>query len=263
MLRRVVEIIAGLFMLGAIAGGVLHQFDTEWGAAILALSFSLCLLLMPFLTGAMSTAEEWGWGLAEWHLTLPPSAQRQWGVKSLVTLGLSLALGLVLPGLVWLVMALFAGGVKAEDLRALLVALPEIVLFQLLLTSLASYAGSFSRNTLRAILMAFGLLLVICCGLWLLIRFGHWIDGIDSGTWDLLCAGLFLLLVLLQRFAFVNFKRGRLSIPRFLLQFAAVFTLAAVVLFAIEFRLMIVHPVFGSFGTTANVARPALMIAGS
>ena len=115
-------------------------------------------LILPLIAGAISVAEERGWGMAEWHLTLPPSALTQWSAKMLATLSTSLVLGLLLPAALFLAAdPLFSQPGQGPPCRLL----PGSgwVLAHLLVTSVAVYAASFTKATLRAILAAFVILI--------------------------------------------------------------------------------------------------------
>ena len=150
--------LAGLFVLIAVTGACLFPFHSELGVNIWAGDFIIYVFVLPLIAGAVSVAEEKGWDLAEWHLTLPPSALMQWSAKMMAALSTSLALGLVLPALLFVAGdALFA---KGDALNSLPPA-SQIwcwVVGQLLLTSVAVYAASISSTTLKAILAAFAII---------------------------------------------------------------------------------------------------------
>ena len=119
--------------------------------------YGVFVVILPLVAGAIAVAEEKGWDLAEWHRTLPPSARQQWLAKMLATHTTSLTLGLLLPA------AMFLAGNALVFPRAR-VAIPTgyglavCVLGQLLVTSVAVYAASFCKSTMRAILVAVGIL---------------------------------------------------------------------------------------------------------
>src|SRR5258708_38074005 len=96
-------------------------------------------------------------------MTLPSSVLKQWSTKMLVTFSTSLILGLVLP--VALLRAASALGLLDHP-ESLIPGVPislGYVIGQLLLTSLVVYAATLSSNTLRAIMLAFGLLFFAGC----------------------------------------------------------------------------------------------------
>ena len=159
-LQQISFLLAGLFFLIALAGSCLLNHHQDPGSLIVGCDFVIYVLVLPLVAGAVSVAEEKGWDLAEWHLTLPPSALKQWSAKILAAISTSLVLGLALPAILLLVGdALFA---KGDALSSLPPASQILcwVLGQLLLTSVAIYAASFCNSTLRAILAAFAIIAV-------------------------------------------------------------------------------------------------------
>ena len=170
-LQQTCFLMAGLFVLIALTGACLIRFQSEWGRNVLGGDYIIYVIILPLIAGAVSVAEEKGWDLAEWHLTLPPSALKQWLAKMLAALSTSLVLGLVLPAALFLAgdALLAEGGTRTSMPPASQVLC--WVLGQLLLTSVAVYAASFCNSTLRAILAAFAIILAGCavCGF-----FGVW-----------------------------------------------------------------------------------------
>ena len=87
---------------------VARRVHPALGAEVLIVPSILLGLGIPVIAGIVAVAEERSLGVHEWHLTLPVSARRQWGVKVLVALGVNVAFGILLPGLLahassWLV----------------------------------------------------------------------------------------------------------------------------------------------------------------
>ncbi len=180
------------------------------------------MLILPLIAGAISVAEEKGWGMAEWHLTLPPSALKQWSAKMLAALSTSLVLGLLLPAALFLAGAGTAGPARRREppsVRLRLLRSCGWVLGQLLVTSVAVYAASFSKNTLRAILAAFVILVAGGGALWLAATWVHQVDpppgAMDRPSprgrrADIACfypVALVFMLCLIQWFAWSNFRR--------------------------------------------------------
>ncbi len=162
---------AGTFCVVAAAGALLYWLRRDWGAPLLVVEFALYLCAMPFLVGALSIAEERGWGIAEWHLSLPPSAGQQWAAKMLVTLSASLGLGLLLPG-GWFFGISALLGKPDFEFPPVLGAFASSVLVCALLTTLSAYAGSFTKSTVPAILLAIALSLGILACFQLVPLFG-------------------------------------------------------------------------------------------
>ena len=104
-LQQIGFLLAGVFILIAVAGFCLAKRHREVASRIVGGDIFLYVLILPLIAGAISVAEEKGWGIAEWHLTLPPSALKQWSAKMLATLSTSLVLGLLLPAALFLVAA--------------------------------------------------------------------------------------------------------------------------------------------------------------
>ena len=80
-LQQVSHLLAGVFILIAVAGFCLIKLRPAVAQGIVGGDFLVYMLILPLIAGAISVAEERGWGIVEWHLTLPPSALRQWSAK--------------------------------------------------------------------------------------------------------------------------------------------------------------------------------------
>jgi hypothetical protein len=216
-LQQASFLVAGIFCFIAAIGFCVFLVYPPLGVGILGGDFATFMVVVPLVVGAIALAEERGWGLFEWHLSLPPSVSQQWSAKLWVTLPTSLGLGLLLPALMFLAgEALLPRDVPRAALPPLAHLAPW-VFAQLLLTSVAVYAASFSRNTLRAIISALAILAVsygvialtaplaasskltlIAIGL---LPWGH-------SPLRVIYASLLLLLVMLQWFAWSNFRRA-------------------------------------------------------
>jgi len=116
------------------------------------------------------------------------------------------------------------------------------VLGQLLLTSVAVYAASFSKSTLRAVLAVF-VIIAASFGLFCLMASsankvlrqfaaGHAFSA-DNLVVPVLCAGFGLMLCLTQWLAWCNFRRFGLSVGRLIVQFLIVLYAVGVVSLAI------------------------------
>lgn len=137
--------------------GVTTRLITDKGFLILP---SILLGLgIPVLVGVVSTAEERGLGVHEWHLTLPVSARRLWTVKVLVALSVNAVLGLVLPGLLahassWLAKnSQLVADIAGSDLS-------PFRTVNLILISAALYTSTASANSMRALIGTIVLFLV-------------------------------------------------------------------------------------------------------
>ena len=82
-LQQVSFLLAGVFFLIAVIGFCLVPVHHDLGRGILGGDFGVFMLILPLIAGAIAVAEEKGWDMAEWHLTLPPSALQQWSAKML------------------------------------------------------------------------------------------------------------------------------------------------------------------------------------
>lgn len=105
--------------------------------------------LFPVIVGASAVAEEKTWGMKDWHLTLPPSLGRQWRIKWLMALVLTLVLGAG-PAIAF---ARLGPWHKELDFEFT----PEWLCYPLLV-AIALYAASISTSTIRAFLLTFGIL---------------------------------------------------------------------------------------------------------
>lgn len=189
-------------------GGVLSRGDGgDWHAVVTTVT-TIALLVLPLMTGTVALGEERSIGVADWQLTLPPPARQQWLAKMLVTLSLSLLLGLVVPLLV-------------AQPKANVEALAVLALGHLLLTHLAIYAGSLTRGTMPAVLLALGFWAAMGVALLLIT-----VPAQPAARW-MVIAAMAALLVLLHTFAYSNFRQGALRPRRIGFQGAALFGLIA------------------------------------
>ena len=247
---------AALFCVVAIAAGLLYQCHillgdgTNLASLFLGMDF-VYVPVVPFIAGAISVAEEKGWGVADWQLTLPPSALKQWSVKMLVTLSTSLVLGLLLPAALFLAGKEFLGIHPGEALPQDIHIMAAVVMGHLLLTSVVIYAASLARTTIGAILLSLGMVLLAGSAMQVATRlavegfrlpsFAFWEaprEAAETWLWSA-GTGMFAMLCLIQRFAFVCYRRRGLTIRQRTIQ---VFMLVGV-LFAV------------CFGTVAWVGR--------
>ena len=233
-LQQISFLLAGVFVLIALAGLCLSKPRPDVAAGIVGGDLFLYALILPLVAGAISIGEERGWGMAEWHLTLPPSTPTQWSAKMLVTLSTSLVLGLLLPAVVFFIAnPLFSRPGEGPSLAPAFAILCWVI-GQLVMTSVAIYAASFAKNTLQGILAAFVILAAGGGASWLAISMVHyvalapvqWIGVPRVDVWLLLpvlSLALVLVLCLFQGFAWYNFPRCGLGVGRLIRQFAMMF----------------------------------------
>jgi hypothetical protein len=250
-LQQISFLLAGLFVLFAVAGACLIQRHHDLAEAMIVGDCFICVVIVPLIAGATAVAEEKGWGIAEWHLTLPPSALNQWSAKMLAALSTSLALGLLLP------IALFLAANALLDkhgMRSGFPPVPELLDFllgSLLLTSVAIYAASISKSALRAILAAIGIVFAawaVCLfvafeamkvvrAMGLSMYYSH--PGPELIPL-LMAGGLFLMLCVVQWFAWSNFRRSGLPARKIIVQLVVMLLsvgLTALVIISILFFL--------------------------
>src|ERR1017187_4858396 len=80
-LQQISFLLAGLFVLVAVVSACLNNYHRDLAQGIIAADIFIYVVILPLIAGATSVAEEKGWGIAEWHLTLPPSALKKWAAK--------------------------------------------------------------------------------------------------------------------------------------------------------------------------------------
>jgi hypothetical protein len=233
-LQQISFLLAGVFVLIALAGFCLARSRPDVAAGVVGGDIFLYALILPLVAGAISVAEERGWGMAEWHLTLPPSTLTQWSAKMLVTLSTSLVLGLLLPAAMFFVAdPLFSRSGARTSFEPDFAILCWVV-GQLIMTSVAIYTASFAKNTMQAILAAFVILAVGGGAIWLAISTAHYV-ALAPVQWigdprvdvrlvlPVLSVALVLVLCLFQGFAWYNFPRCDLGVRGLIGQFAVIF----------------------------------------
>jgi hypothetical protein len=251
-LQQTTFLMAGLFCFFALVGLGLYPIYRDAAEVIWGIDFAVFLILVPFLAGALPLAEEQGWGVADWHLVLPPSGRMQWMAKMLVALPTSLLLGLALPFLLVYSGALIGLGGPAASIKGqvldIILTSSLVALGQLAVTGAAVYAGSISSNSLRAILKGMGISIgALVCGFWAryiflwylrgVFQFGHvfwWMfwwssvsgDAAEKSIWPTIALGLFILFCLLQWFGFSNFRRRGSSGFKIVVQLLALLAVA-------------------------------------
>ena len=161
-LQRPGYLIAGLVCLvSPLEALILKLHPSEVPAALLAVNFFFCIAIIPLVATGLSVAEERALGAAAWQQVLPPSIPKQWTVKLAVTLATCFLLGVLLPGLGYVVgQFLFSTkpfefpGLAAWDLLFW-------ILGWLLFLSLGVFASSVSTASFKAMLLHFGLIFAV------------------------------------------------------------------------------------------------------
>lgn len=116
---------------------------------VMGILFFIMGLLTLLVSGAACVAEERSLGTLEWQLTQPASVTRQWWVKVLTAWGHFLALGLLLPFALFVTLAGWQA-LGADWTANTLLPAAGLVGAVLLAFSIAVYASSFSRSTMKA-----------------------------------------------------------------------------------------------------------------
>lgn len=126
------------------------------------------VVLSVLLAGCVPLGEEKALGLADWHLTLPASARRQWAVKLLVGAGTAVLLGLALP-LAWSGLALVKGKVGLLAIPTEAMGVPAGLLTILFVLGFWSAAmlESAVRAALATVMSVIGLGLCVSLALWI------------------------------------------------------------------------------------------------
>ena len=246
-LQQPTLLVVGVCFLGAVIAGMIHWVSLASGEALLGGCCGLGIALVPLLAGALAVAEENALGIADWHKTLPPSARQQWLAKMLVTLGVGMAASLALGTSLFLGLRWFHEGGDHPALPSA-AAVGYFVLAVLLSTSLAAYAGTFCRNTLKAILLALGLAVGGAAGSVFGTRLGlTWWRGLEEvrlrqpselGAGLSLVLALLAVTALLQWLAFANDHRGVWSLPRKALQIILLLAVVGVLSVAVVMQLV-------------------------
>jgi ABC-type transport system involved in multi-copper enzyme maturation permease subunit len=184
----------------------------------------ICGLIIPFTVGAGIVAEERQMGVLDWHLTLPPSHRKQWLIKIAVAYFHCIVLGIVLPFVVGLVaLALLAhpgpfqpGAESMFSFRFLMIAF-SLGGSSLLLCTLAMFASSLARTSMRALVLTMETLILtgVLCGMSNLNNYGNELfDNMYSlsatlglgCTWFGVICGAFMLAII-HWLNYLNYRR--------------------------------------------------------
>ncbi|HAV63292.1 MAG TPA: hypothetical protein DCY13_13120 [Verrucomicrobiales bacterium] len=156
-----VFIIADLWLeqrISAAIRGTTHPEPLLWWQGVLRGVgmgiFVLAMVITPLMCGALAFAEERHLGNHAWQLCQPVSALRRWFNKIGTVAAVSVILGLLLPAtLAWIHASLRNG--EPMDSALAPGALPQVLTAHFLLFSLSAWAGSWSQNTISAIMKTF------------------------------------------------------------------------------------------------------------
>lgn len=193
-LQQMAFIVAALFMLGGIAVSTLRAVIPEFDGPLEPIA-ALYGLLLAWLIGSLASAEERHLGTLEWQTLLPVAAWQQWIVKTGITLGLAILLGIGLPVLVS---------------RDVLNPLNSFYLGVIVVLATASlYVSTFCGSGLRALTVSGPAILVVFLPLGRII--GPFEADVRSPA-GVLVVGAVLVLAL--RFGFENHRSAERSLQR-------------------------------------------------
>lgn len=140
----------------AVFGNSLLQSGRQTTDALAAALSILHAGAIPLLVGSLASAEERNFGTLGWQVLLPVAMWKQWIVKSVVVIGLSVGLAIGLPALV----AAVTGTISARTaVEPLLDFVPMLTVVGISVASL--YVSSLNVNGVRAMLIALPLLIVV------------------------------------------------------------------------------------------------------
>jgi len=151
LLLPVFLVVWGVAYALALAGWPGPGQPAEWLSIVGAfppMRAGMLIFLFPLLVGATAVAAERQMGLTGWHSSLPVSRARQWWVKVLVVMGLSVAVGGALGGYLdrLLFNLLEARGVASIPLPA------TVIWLSIFSAAAGMYASSRAREPFRALM---------------------------------------------------------------------------------------------------------------
>ncbi len=165
LVRKELHLQRAGYIIAALTAIVLPFLAMAWSlhpsevlAGLMGTPLALCVLLIPFLTGIVTVADERNFGVTAWQLMLPASARKQWAAKMLVACFTTITLGVVFP-IVLLAAGHWLFGMHTEHLvpdesdAFWVLPLGYVTLFSLII-----YASTISPNLIRAMVAALGLL---------------------------------------------------------------------------------------------------------
>lgn len=262
-LHRVSFIVVGSLVLVTpflAVARMLHRSDLTGG--LLLAPLMVCIILIPFLTGLATVAEERNLGVMNWQLTLPVSPATQWKVKLLVAFCTCIVLGVMIPGLLLYIGHLPFGFWKSasqllSDEIDHLLSYGYLGMLYCLLFSLVVFASTITNNVTRGMVAALGLAtagsIAVPLGSYAFNQLFPWtfyqfdipyVPQWFAGRWlpyenrlllfsFMLTASLVYLFVI-NWFSYTNFKNGLISARRLWFQAATILLLAGVLTFAVR-----------------------------
>jgi ABC-type transport system involved in multi-copper enzyme maturation permease subunit len=147
-------------------------------AAIDGLSM-LYSALIAMLIGALASAEERHMGTLEWQTLQPIPLHRQWAIKVSVVLSLGVIFGAVLPYALRLAVPAPGDPVAREVPMEALNATMVIAV----MTSISLYVSSLSSSGVRALVLAFPVIVGAGMAIDMLARVFGWVLGPESVRW--------------------------------------------------------------------------------
>jgi hypothetical protein len=143
-LQRMTIVVTGGYLLGSALLSLLKPLAPDEMGEVMTFVYAA---MLPFMAGALASAEEYQFGTLAWQATMPVAAWQQWLVKVGVVLGLTVALAVGLPAVM-----------SGMPQRLPLVRLSAAVL---LLATGSLYVSSACNSTLWAMLSAISVLVVV------------------------------------------------------------------------------------------------------
>jgi hypothetical protein len=143
-LQRMTIVVASGYVLGSALLVLLKSLAPNEMGQVMTI---LYVAMLPFMPGALASAEEHQFGTLAWQATMPVAAWRQWLVKVGVVLGLTVVLAVGVP-------AVLSGIPQRLPLVRVSVAVA-------LLAAGSLYVSSVCSNTLWALLTAISVLVVV------------------------------------------------------------------------------------------------------
>lgn len=143
-LQRMTIVVASGYMLGSALFVLLKPLAPDEMGQVMTM---LYVAMLPFMPGALASAEEHQFGTLAWQATMPMAAWRQWLVKVGVVLGLTVVLAVGVP-------ALLSGIPQRLPLVRVSVAV-------VMLAAGSLYISSACNNTLWALLSAISVLVAV------------------------------------------------------------------------------------------------------